>query len=419
MSPENIRDALAYIASDPRIDTALITGGDPLARPDMLETLLGGLAEIDHVRKIRVGTRHILFDPGQITDDMCAMLARYNHVQVRKEGWTGRSLSIGVSLNHPDELAPEVAEALQRLMRAGIAIRGQVVLLKGINDDVATLRELLERFVLLGIVPYYLFHCMDVVGTYHLRTSIQKGLDLTAALAARSGVYALTYVCVTPVGKVRLGPGTPLDYNDIEGRALSATRHALSRRRFPRVLGAQPVAGASPGERGRLHRLQLSRRQRRSGPVKRPLIVYIDTSGVGMAGDIAEAAARWNIALGVICPPGHAKPGKPHAFVIETEDFSLPALRKTIEGLEARWRIRGIHSCFGALPRRRFFCTRAWRRWRRSAACRIRRPRRWRRRPTNTSPASSSAWRGCRTFRSGWLGTRSRSRRWRAESAIR
>ncbi len=218
MSPENIRDALAYIASDPRIDTALITGGDPLARPDMLETLLDGLAEIDHVKKIRVGTRHILFDPGQVTDDMCAMLARYNHVRVTKAGWTGRSLSIGVSLNHPDELAPEVAEALQRLMRAGIAIRGQVVLLKGINDDAATLRELLERFVLLGIVPYYLFHCMDVVGTYHLRTSIQKGLDLTAALAARSGVYALTYVCVTPVGKVRLGPGTPLDYNDIEGR---------------------------------------------------------------------------------------------------------------------------------------------------------------------------------------------------------
>jgi KamA family protein len=217
MSQDDIARALAYIAADPRIDTVLITGGDPLARPDMLEGILDGVSAIAHVNKIRIGTRHILFNPDQITDELCALLARYNDVSVT-DTWSGRSLSLGVSFNHPDELTRDVVAALQRIMRAGISVRGQIVLLKGINDSTATMRALLDRFVRLSIVPYYLFHCMDVVGTYHMRTSVQKGIDILRELAAFSGVYAPTYVYVTPVGKHRVAPGSRLDYQDIEGR---------------------------------------------------------------------------------------------------------------------------------------------------------------------------------------------------------
>jgi lysine 2,3-aminomutase len=217
MTPDDLARALAYIAADPRIDTVLITGGDPLARPQMLESVLDGVAAIAHVTKIRIGTRHILFNPDHITDELCALLARYNRVSVGGT-WSGRNLSLGVSFNHPDELTPEVVAALQRIMRAGIGIRGQIVLLKGINDDAATMHALLDRFVTLSVVPYYLFHCMDVVGTYHLRTSVQRGLDILARLAARSGVYAPTYVYVTPVGKHRIAPGINLDYRTIDGR---------------------------------------------------------------------------------------------------------------------------------------------------------------------------------------------------------
>lgn len=217
MTEGDIQRALAFIAADRRLDTVLITGGDPLARPAMLEGILDGVSRIEHVTKIRIGTRHILFDPAQVTDALCALLARYDGVTVT-DRWRGRSVSVGVSLNHPDELTPEVVAALQRIMRAGISIRGQVVLLKGINDDAETLGTLLNRFVMLSIVPYYLFHCMDVLGTYHFRTSVQKGVDILAALASRSGVYAPTYVYVTPVGKHRVAPGTTFDYRTIDGR---------------------------------------------------------------------------------------------------------------------------------------------------------------------------------------------------------
>jgi KamA family protein len=217
MSEADIGRALAYIADDPRIDTVLITGGDPLARPDMLESILDGISRIDHVTKIRIGTRHVLFDPDQITDELCALLARYNGVTVT-DRWSGRNLSLGVSLNHPDELTPEVVAALQRIMRAGIAIRGQTVLLKAVNDDVATMASLLDRFVRLSIVPYYLLHCMDALGTYHFRTSVQKGIDILRALAPRSGVYMPTYIYVTPVGKHRIAPGSQLEYREIAGQ---------------------------------------------------------------------------------------------------------------------------------------------------------------------------------------------------------
>jgi lysine 2,3-aminomutase len=217
MTPNDIERALAYIAADARIDTVLITGGDPLARAEMLEAILDGVWKIPHVTRIRIGTRHILFDPQQITDDLCNLLARYNRVTVNGK-WEGKTLSLGVSFNHPDELTSEVAEALQRFMRAGIMVRGQTVLLKGINDQAAVIRELLNRFLMLSIVPYYLLHCMDVVGTYHLRTSVQHGIDILRELAALSGVYVPTYVYVTPVGKHRLAPGCTLDYREIDGR---------------------------------------------------------------------------------------------------------------------------------------------------------------------------------------------------------
>src|SRR5262249_22644022 len=92
------------------------------------------------------------------------------------------------------------------------------VLLKAINDDATTMRALLDRFLMLSIVPYYLFHCMDVVGTYHLRTSVQRGLDILHELAPLSGVYAPTYVYVTPIGKHRISPGAALDYREINGQ---------------------------------------------------------------------------------------------------------------------------------------------------------------------------------------------------------
>lgn len=216
MSDENIADALAYIRNDPRINTALITGGDPLAMPELTIRLVQQLAEIPHITKIRIGTRHILFQPNRITAELVNQIGEYNYVDPFNP-MKSTQIAVGVSLNHSDELQPEVITAIRHFSRAGIGVRGQTVLMKNINDNPQTMKDLLEHMLVVGITPYYLLHCMDVVGSYHMRTSVQKGLDILGELAEFSGTYAPTYVYVTPVGKHRISPGHKLNYVEIDG----------------------------------------------------------------------------------------------------------------------------------------------------------------------------------------------------------
>lgn len=216
MTDENIDAAIRYIGSDSRIKTVLITGGDPFIDAELLEQVLVKVAEIPHVRNIRVGTRNILFQPEAITDELAEMIARFNHIDYENPA-NSRNISVGLSINHVDELTPDVIRAAQRFISRGIIIRGQTVLMKGINDNPQAILELISMFLAVGIVPYYLFHCMPVIGAKHFRTSVQRGIDILNAISRFSGSTAPHYVYVTPIGKHRVGPGHQLEYVEIEG----------------------------------------------------------------------------------------------------------------------------------------------------------------------------------------------------------
>ncbi|WP_428241058.1 KamA family radical SAM protein [Gynuella sp.] len=236
MSEENMEQAIDYIRRDPRINTALITGGDPMAQPKRVFKLLEELTAIPHITKIRIGTRHILFQPERITEELAERIASYNHVDYQNP-LNSKNISVGVSINHIDELQPEVIAAIHRFTKRGVSVRGQMVLLKGINDTVTDLKNLLDHLLIIGVTPYYLFHCMDVIGTYHMRTSVQKGLDLLAQLTEFSGTYAVPYVYVTPVGKHRVSPGHTLDYEMIDGKRFIRTRSPYKASRFKAFSG--------------------------------------------------------------------------------------------------------------------------------------------------------------------------------------
>ena len=217
MSDDDIERAAAYIESDPRIRIVLVTGGDPLIDIPLLKKVLDRVSAIPHVRALRVGTRNILFQPDRLTDDVADLLASYTRIDY-DDLRGSRSLAVAFSLNHADEITPDVARAVRRLVARGVIVRGQVTLLKGINDDAAALLDLYSLFATVGIVPYYLYHCMPVTGAVHFRTTVQRGLDLLTTLAPRTGAIAPIYVYVTPVGKHRLGIGDRLDYRPIGGR---------------------------------------------------------------------------------------------------------------------------------------------------------------------------------------------------------
>lgn len=184
----------AYIAAHPEIRDVLLTGGDPLTFSDeRLDKILHRLRQIPHVEIIRIGSRCPVFVPQRITPELCDMLEQYH------------PLWLNTHFNHSKELTEEAAEACDRLLRHGIPVQNQSVLLKGVNDDIETLRSLIHGLLKMRVRPYYLYHCDNVVGVSHFTTSIEHGRSLMRQLHGYTTGFALPqYVLTTPLGKIPL-----------------------------------------------------------------------------------------------------------------------------------------------------------------------------------------------------------------------
>ncbi len=204
LAPAQLDAAMAYIAGRPEIWEVIITGGDPLIlSPRRLRDLGRRLAKIDHVKIVRFHTRVPAVDPEAITDDLVAALKS-----------SGKTTWVGLHANHPDELTPAAQAACDRILDAGIPMVSQTVLLKGVNDDPATLEALMRRFVEMRIKPYYLHHPDLAPGTGHFRNTVSEGQALMRDLNGRvSGLCQPTYILDIPGGhgKAPLGPSYVAD----------------------------------------------------------------------------------------------------------------------------------------------------------------------------------------------------------------
>ncbi|MHB9096555.1 MAG: KamA family radical SAM protein [Syntrophales bacterium] len=181
---------IEYIAAHPEVRDVLLSGGDPLTLADaQLEWLLMRLRRIPHVELIRIGTKAPAVLPQRITPALVKMLKRYH------------PLWISIHAAHPDELTPEMSRACTRLADAGIPLGSQTVLLSGINDDVDTMKRLVQGLLKIRVKPYYLYQCDPIPGSSHFRTPIAKGLDVIRGLRGFTTGYAVpTYVVDAPGG---------------------------------------------------------------------------------------------------------------------------------------------------------------------------------------------------------------------------
>jgi len=190
--------ALDYIRAHPEIWEVVITGGDPLAlSARRLAAATAALAAIPHVKVLRWHSRLPVAAPERVTAALARALVAGD-----------KAVYVAVHSNHP--------LALTRLRAAGIELVSQSVLLKGVNDDVATLEALMRAFVEARVKPYYLHHPDLAPGTTHLRVKISEGQALMRALRRRlSGLAMPTYVIDIPGahGKVPIGP----NYVEAEG----------------------------------------------------------------------------------------------------------------------------------------------------------------------------------------------------------
>ena len=193
-----IAAALDYVRARPEIFEVILTGGDPLVLSDRrLGAIMDALAAIPHVAVVRLHSRAPVVDPERITPGIVAALRR------RFATW------IVVHTNHADEIGDAARAALGRLVDGGIPLLAQTVLLKGVNDDAASLEALFRALVAARVKPYYLHHLDLAEGTGQFRTSIEEGRALMRDLRGRvTGIAQPTYVLDIPGGhgKVPIGP---------------------------------------------------------------------------------------------------------------------------------------------------------------------------------------------------------------------
>ena len=175
------QEAITQIADDPSIHEVILSGGDPLMLvDDVLARLVGRLAKIGHVRRLRIHTRLPIVIPQRVTTELCEAISDSRLTPV-----------VVVHANHAAELDTGVAQAVAMLIQHGAMVLNQAVLLRGVNDHVDALAELSERLIDLRVVPYYLHQLDRVAGAAHFEVPIEQGRDLVEQLRQRLPGYAV------------------------------------------------------------------------------------------------------------------------------------------------------------------------------------------------------------------------------------
>ena len=223
---DQLEQAISYIEDHPQIRDVLISGGDPLTMPDAdLDRILGRLRRIKHVEILRIGTKAPVVLPQRITRRLTKILSRHH------------PLFMSIHFTHPAELTGEVYEACTRLADAGIPLGSQTVLLSGINDEVATMKRLVQGLLRMRVRPYYLYQCDPITGSAHFRTPVSKGLEIIQGLRGHTTGYAIpNYVIDAPGGGGKI-PLQPEYVVGREGKNLILQNYEGKQFVYPDILG--------------------------------------------------------------------------------------------------------------------------------------------------------------------------------------
>lgn len=205
-SRQEFEAQIEYLKKTPQVRDVLLSGGDPLVLAQkILEEILIRLREITHIEIIRIGSRVPVFLPMRVTQELCDMLEKYH------------PLWINIHINHPDEISQELAEACDRMARAGIPLGNQSVLLAGVNDCVHIQRELVQKMTRIRVRPYYLYQADLVDGAGHFRTPVAKGIEIIEGLRGHTSGYAVPQFIVDAPGgggKIPVMPNYQISASD-------------------------------------------------------------------------------------------------------------------------------------------------------------------------------------------------------------
>jgi lysine 2,3-aminomutase len=214
--------AFAYLRAHTEVRDVILSGGDPFLLSDRrIEFFLKTLRAIPHIEIIRIHTRVPSHLPQRVTPELTAMLKQYH------------PLYVNVHFNDPAELTPDAEKALALLADAGIPLGCQTVLLKGVNDDPAIMKVLMQKLLRNRVKPYYIYQADVVAGAEHFRTSIEKGIEIIRALRGwTSGLGVPHFVIDAPGGGGKI-PILPEYVQSVTDREVVLRNYAGEEFRYP------------------------------------------------------------------------------------------------------------------------------------------------------------------------------------------
>ena len=169
----DVSEGLEYIRQHKKITNVLLTGGDPLLlSTNKLANIIKQLREIKHVQIIRIGSKLPVFNPFRVIDDpsLLEMIEKYSTLE--------KKIYIMAHFNHPREITPYAISAMNLLQKAGAITVNQTPLIRGVNDNPATLSELFRKLSFIGVPPYYVFQCRPTLGNYSYAVRLEKAYEI-------------------------------------------------------------------------------------------------------------------------------------------------------------------------------------------------------------------------------------------------
>jgi lysine 2,3-aminomutase len=198
---ERFEEAAKYVKQHQEINNVLISGGDPLVLSnEIIEKFLSILSDIPHIRFIRFGSRAPVTYPSRFEDEELLET-------LKKNSHNNRRLYVVTQFNHPREITKQSTRAISNLIRSGVLLNNQTVLLKGVNDCPETLAVLQNKLVSIGVSPYYVFQCRPVRRVkHHFQIPLVEGVQIVEEAKARCNGLSkrFKYIMSHKTGKIEI-----------------------------------------------------------------------------------------------------------------------------------------------------------------------------------------------------------------------
>jgi L-lysine 2,3-aminomutase len=196
MATDDIGTLIAYLRQHAEVTSVLITGGDPMIMAEpALRRYIGPLLDpsLEHLESIRIGTKSLAYWPHRYLTDPGADATLRLFEQAAA---SGKSLALMAHFSHPRELETGPARAAaRRITSTGAVIRTQAPLIRSVNDNAATWREMWRAQLRQGMVPYYMFIERDTGPQDYFAVPLARGYEIF-----REAFQAVSGLCRTVRG---------------------------------------------------------------------------------------------------------------------------------------------------------------------------------------------------------------------------